>query len=32
MIVRTLFDAEHDTFRESTRHSVDAGILPHHEH
>ena len=31
MIVRTLFDTEHDTFRESVRRFIDAEVLPHHE-
>ena len=31
MIARTLFDAEHDTFRESVRRFIDAEVLPHHE-
>src|SRR5689334_9277740 len=28
MIARTLFDAEHDTFRESVRRFIDAEVLP----
>lgn len=31
MIARTLFDAEHDAFRESVRRFIDAEVLPHHE-